>query len=145
LIAAASVAAALLSQFWTQPELQLATRAESLLHSGQIEQALAMMSSRQRNDFPPQWEPPPRVGYGEQAPALLDVLEALTHTPAPEWVRQAYLSSYERVFLQSEDVEPNEWPHARKLVDALPEVKALHKKYADRMRSNDKRAKKSTR
>ena len=102
LVAAGSVAAGLLALPWTQPELRLATRAESLLRGGRIEQALAMMSTHRRSDFPPQWEPPPRVGYGEQTPALLDVLEAMTQTPTADWVRQAYLSSFERVYLQGE-------------------------------------------
>jgi hypothetical protein len=141
LVAAGSVAAGLLMLFWTLPEQRLATRAESLLHSGSIEQALAMMSARQRSEFPPQWEPPPRVGYGEETPALLDVLEAMTQTPTADWVRQGYLSSFERVYLQSEIfvVDRKAWPRARKLLDVLPEGKALHEKYEERMRSNDKR------
>ncbi len=145
LIAAGSVAAWLLALPWTQPELRLATRAESLLRGGRIEQALAMMSTHRRSDFPPQWEPPPRVGYGEKKPPLPDVLEAMTQAPTADWVRQAYLSSFERVYLQGEGfamdtMDTQGWPRARRLLDALPEGKALQKKYEERMRSNDRRS-----
>ena len=145
LVAAGSVAAGLLALPWTQPEQRLATRAESLLRGGRIEQALAMMSTRQRSDFPPQWEPPPRVGYGEQTPELLDVLEAMTKTPTAGWVRQAYLSSFERVYLQCEGYVMRRGLAARsRLLDALPEGKALREKYEERIRSYDQNAQPST-
>jgi hypothetical protein len=107
------------------------------------------MSAHRRSAFPPQWEPPPRVGYGEKTPALLDVLEVMTHAPAADWVRQAYLSSFERVYLQAEDspffaTDPQEWSRARRLLDALPEGKALHEKYEGRMRLNDHDAQQRT-
>ncbi len=135
LVAAGSVAAGLLALPWTQPEQRLATRAESLLRGGRVGQALAMMSAHRRSEFPPQWDPPPRVGYGERTPALLDVLEAMTQTPTAGWVRQAYLSSFERVYLQCAgyEMDTERWPRASRLLDALPEGKALREKYAERM------------
>ena len=114
LVAAGSVAAGLLALPWTQPEQRLATRAESLLRGGCIEEALAMMSGHRRSDFPPQWEPPPRVGYREQKPPLLDVLDAMTQTPTADWVRQAYVSSFERAYLQADSfaMDTRDWPRA---------------------------------
>ena len=139
LVAAGAVAAGLLALPWTQPEQRLATQAESLLRGGRIEQALAMMSTHGRSEFPPQWEPPPRVGYGEQRPSLLDVLEAMTQPPTAGWVRQAYWSSFERVYLAGGGyaIGPQEWERASRLLDASPEGKALHEKYDERIRWND--------
>ena len=88
-----------------------------------------MMSTHQQSDFPPQWEPPPRVGCGEDKPALLDVMEAMTETPTADWVRQAYLSSFERVYLLGTGyaMDTQEWSRASKILDALPEGKARRK------------------
>ena len=105
-----------------------------------------MMSTHQRSEFPPQWEPPPRVGYGEQTPALVDVLEAMTQTPTAEWVRQAYLSSFERRYLQEDSLpmDVEDWPRASRLLDTVPEGKALHEKYEKRIGRNDEYIRHST-
>ena len=86
------------------------------------------------------------MGYGERTPALLDVLEAMTHAPTADWVRQAYVSSFARVYFEGEGfpMDPQVWPRAHRLLDALPEAKALHKKYDQRIRANDKDVQRSS-
>jgi hypothetical protein len=73
----------------TQPEQQLRWRVESDLRAGRIESALDTMSSHGRTDFPPHWEPPPRVGYGERMPSLVSIL-TVAYFREPDWVRAAY-------------------------------------------------------
>jgi len=47
---------------------------ESQLRHGQIAEAIAFLSRHSRQDFPPLWDPPPQLGYGEDKPSLIDVL-----------------------------------------------------------------------
>jgi hypothetical protein len=74
-----------------QAEQRLRYDVERDLRAGRISEALTVMSAHAPSDFPPYWEPPPRVGYAERKPPLFDVLEAIAeHRPAP-WVETAYL------------------------------------------------------
>ena len=80
---------------WTQPQQRLRSAVERDLRDGHIDRALAIMSSHQRNDFPPHWDPPPRIGYGEEHPPIVEVLEAcLTNDPKP-WVTELFLRKFE--------------------------------------------------
>jgi hypothetical protein len=49
----------------TQKEQQLRYEAEHLLRAGDVAAAFRAMSSRQRSEYPPIWDPPPRMGYLE--------------------------------------------------------------------------------
>jgi len=74
----------------TQPEQIRRREAERLLSEGKLTQGLAYMSQHQRSDFPPHWEPPPRLGYGETEPRLFDVVKATHEQGSAEWVRDVY-------------------------------------------------------
>src|SRR5258706_14810429 len=90
----ASVAIWFLFLPWTQREQQLRTEAEQHLKVGRIAEALDFMSAHEQSEFPPQWDPPPRVGYGEKRPHILDVMDELvTHPPVP-WVRDVYVEKF---------------------------------------------------
>ena len=77
---------------WTQPEQQLRHRVETEFAERRIEDAIGLMRAHGRDEFPPHWDPPPNVGYGEEGPVpLLDVLELVTADPTtPMWVQEAY-------------------------------------------------------
>jgi hypothetical protein len=64
---------------------------ESDLRRGRYESALRRMSAHERTDFPPVWNPPPRIGYGETAPPIVEVAEQLTQTKSSSWVRELFL------------------------------------------------------
>jgi hypothetical protein len=66
---------------WTQAEQGLRYRVEQDLRGGRIPEALALMTAHTPSAFPPHWDPPPRVGYGESVPPLVTVLEALVEHP----------------------------------------------------------------
>jgi hypothetical protein len=64
---------------------------EREMRAGRIAEALDVMSAHPASAFPPHWDPPPRVGYGEESPHVLDVMDVLAaRDPAPG-VRAAYV------------------------------------------------------
>lgn len=75
----------------TQPEQRLRNEVENDLRGGRIHRALATMSAHDRGDFPPHWEPPPRIGYGERQPPILNVVETLLAMDAEPWVVDLFL------------------------------------------------------
>ncbi len=92
---------------WTQAEQQLRSRVEDDMKAGRIADALDLMSAHAAADFPPQWDPPPRVGYGEKTPRFFDVMEVLmAHNCAP-WVRASYVDKLWRYFEKEHDYALN--------------------------------------
>lgn len=75
----------------TQPEQQLRHAVERDLREGNIYQALATMSAHPRDAFPPHWDPPPRIGYGERQPPILDVVEVALAMDADPWVVDVFM------------------------------------------------------
>lgn len=75
----------------TQPEQMRRYEVESLLKAGELHVAIAFMSEHERADFPPHWDPPPRIGYFDRRPDLFDVAETIAAQGAAGWVRQAYV------------------------------------------------------
>ena len=61
------------------------------LRAGRIDQAIRFMSQRTPDDFPPHWNPPPRLGYGEEQPPYYAVLNAVLRDDVADWVRQLYV------------------------------------------------------
>jgi hypothetical protein len=94
LLAAASIVVWTPILFITQPEQQLRYAVERDLRSGRIETAIALMSAHERSDFPPHWDPPPRVGYGEKKPPMLDVMEMVVAARPAPWVRELFVEKY---------------------------------------------------
>lgn len=69
-----------------QPEQQLRTQVEDLFRAGDIKSAVLLMSRHQQSDFPPHWEPPPRLAFGKARPATWRVFKTALDEGAPEWV-----------------------------------------------------------
>jgi len=53
------------------------------------------MSTHQRRDFPPHWDPPPKQGAllssGSQVAPLLKVIKEMDRQPTADWVQKMYL------------------------------------------------------
>lgn len=80
----------------TQAEQRNRRQAEVMLRGGEVGQAIAFMSELERSDFPPVWDPPPRLGYGERIPRI-EVIARLIHEPeVAGWVMAMYLPKVER-------------------------------------------------
>lgn len=75
----------------TQPEQRLRHRAESLLAAQRVEEALIEMSAHDRSEYPPVWDPAPRIGYGERVPSMASIRQALAANELAPWVRSTYM------------------------------------------------------
>lgn len=117
----------------TQPEQQLRHVAERSLREGRISEGIELMSAHRREDFPPHWDPPPRVGYASEVPPLLDVMEALADGP-DDWVRAVYLDKFQRQYLGPYayyDPSAQRWGRVKALLDRMPEGQRLRIEHAD--------------
>ena len=83
----------------TQREQKLRYDVERDLKNNQIKAGLGVLASHRRNEFPPQWSPPPWPEYGEgdKNPSLTEIVKALeTRNDVPEWVHSAYQEKLSR-------------------------------------------------
>jgi hypothetical protein len=94
LVAGAAVVIWALVLPFTQPEQQLRRQAEVALRSGRIREALLLMSAHERGDFPPHWDPPPRIAYREESPDIIEVQEHVDVLPVKAWVREIYAEKF---------------------------------------------------
>ncbi len=76
---------------FNQPPQMRKWEVEQLLKGGQVEAGLRLMSSQPRDTFPPHWDPPPRLGYGEDRPGFDELLRGLAAADAADWVWELYL------------------------------------------------------
>ena len=84
---------------YAQPQQANRFRAESLLRSGNVKEALAFMAGRKRAEFPPIWDPPPRTGYGEHIPDARAIREGLLTLSPTDWPSPIYFRKHWRVAL----------------------------------------------
>jgi hypothetical protein len=92
--AAASILIWLLPLPFAQSEQALRHQVETDLRSNRIREALELMSAHERGDFPPHWDPPPRIGYRETEPDIIDVAAHLDILGVDAWVRQVYTEKF---------------------------------------------------
>lgn len=98
MVAAASLAFFIPLLPFTQPEQINRRDAERHLRAGRIAEAFTLMSDRSPSAYPPHWNPPPRLGYGESRPELDQVRDAIhAHRPA-DWVTEIYVAKIRRNF-----------------------------------------------
>jgi hypothetical protein len=117
----------------TQREQRLRVQAEQAFSSG-IDSGLAFLSSHRQDEFPPQWDPPPRAGFEGQPFRLIDVIERLADgAPAVEWVHGLYLSKFEYSHLSRADgayaLSDEEWSRLERIIRRLPEGSGWSEKY----------------
>lgn len=96
IFAAGSILAFIPLLIIAQPEQINRRHAERLLAQGRVPEALAAMSQHTPDDYPPQWDPPPRLGYRESQPNLTDLQNAMTADWPADWVAQVYLAKIDR-------------------------------------------------
>jgi hypothetical protein len=119
---------------WTQAEQRLRSQVEADMKGGRIADGLDLLSAHPPSDFPPQWEPPPRIGYHETSPDVLDVMEVLLTRDCAPWVRECYLDKLRRYlgYQHSFFYEPILGPELERLVRVLrriPEGPAIASEY----------------
>lgn len=122
ILAIASVLAFLPLLIVSQPEQINKREVELLLKNGDVPAALLFMSERSPEDFPPQWNPPPRLGYRESEPSLVDVRNAMTDDWPADWVATIYLDKIDRKL--REEIMPfwsqASWEHLAEHLEAYP-------------------------
>jgi hypothetical protein len=92
----------------TQPEQRLRRQDERDLRAGRIDEALATMSAHQRDDFPPHWDPPPRVAYREATPDIVELQARLNRANVAPWVHAVFAQKFENS-LRGEDEYSGVW------------------------------------
>ncbi len=80
---------------FTQPEQRLRFQVERALRTGQLQEGVALMRDHRLEEFPPHWDPPPRLGYHERTPPIIDLVEIVAEGP-DDWVRHVYLDKFQR-------------------------------------------------
>jgi hypothetical protein len=118
---------------FTQAEQRLRTRVEQAFKDGRITDALAEMSAHSQDEFPPQWEPPPRLAYGDEGPSLLELMEAIAEDPPAPWVRSLYVQRFSNYLFAAfgpfpQDPQTRSLPPFHRVLDLLqrlPEGPAL--------------------
>ena len=79
----------------TQPEQRLRYEVERALRTGHLQGGVALMRAHRLDEFPPHWDPPPRLGYHERFPRISDLVEIVTEGP-DDWVRHVYFDKFQR-------------------------------------------------
>jgi hypothetical protein len=103
----------------TQPEQQNRRRVEHDLKNGRIGEALADMSAHAPSDYPPHWEPPPRVGYAESSPSIFDVMDVVVEKPPASWVRAIYVEKLDRFLSDAMVFSYHDGAHLKRLLPLL--------------------------
>ncbi|OWK37787.1 hypothetical protein [Fimbriiglobus ruber] len=125
---------------WTQAEQQLRSQVERDMNSGRIAEGLDVLSAHAQSDFPPQWEPPPRIGYRASSPPILDVMDVLVVRECAPWVRQCYVNKFGRFVggvtgFYFGPTRGDELARVVRLLELLPEGPAIVAEHAGRLES----------
>jgi hypothetical protein len=129
LLAAGSLLIWLFVLPWTQPEQQHRRHVDELMKSGKATAALTYMSQLQMRDFPPHWDPPPRLGYPGQRPSTDALIDAFTSGEWSPWVTEEYFRKFDDQF--------NERDHYRgfSLVEVSEKSLQQYREYQERIRA----------
>lgn len=80
----------------SQPEQINRRDAERLLSAGDVPAALALMSEKSLEDYPPHWNPPPKLDYRESSPRLEELRSAMQDSWPADWVAELYIAKIDR-------------------------------------------------
>lgn len=103
------------------------------------------MSRHERGDFPPHWDPPPRLGYGESNPPLLEVLLQLERPGVAVWVRaifheklavQALADPWDRHWINLSELSEDQLAAYAQLLPTLPDGPSLARLHASEIRTS---------
>lgn len=75
---------------FTQPEQQVRHRVEQALRTNDFATGLTLLATHDADQFPPHWDPPPRIGYANSRPDPVEVLLFLVDHPMAEQIHRLY-------------------------------------------------------
>lgn len=108
---------------WTQSEQKLRWTAERLLLSGSIEELCKLTRENPERHFPPHWDPPPRLSYGESLPALIPTSASILRNQPADWFWQRYVDKIERT---SSGFSSYQWLERSDEQDLVGLIQLLH-------------------
>ncbi len=122
---------------FTQIEQRLRYRAEKFLNNGELESFASFVKNYKQNDFPPHWDPPPRVGYGHRNPPPLEVAQAVVMDCSEDsyWLVGAYIEKWKirsefRSYRYSDSLSSSEEKALNKIRDQVPKSKEQAEQFA---------------
>lgn len=117
----------------TQREQRFRTDTERMLRAGQIDAAMMRMSQHDQSDYPPSWDPPPRIGWSEpEVPDVLEVMQYILRNETAPWVRAVYIDKFDRRWLSGlVFYRPQQAQDIVAILDALAEGPLLRNRYLD--------------
>ena len=132
-LAIACVAVWLVFLLMTQRPQRLRTTVEKQMDAGAYGAALTELSRHQPADYPPNWSPPPLIGWPTERPDLLPVMEVLAaRNDVAPWVRAVYIDKFDRRYIGWGSMfGPHKQPEIDAVLDRLPEGPALRTKHAE--------------
>lgn len=117
----------------TQTQQRLAGQVERLMRESRVPEAIRLLSAHRPDEFPPAWDPPPRVGYNDEGANLLDVMQHLARGPASTWVRANYIDKFEREYVDNRFPRKDRWAAVEEILAALPEGPEIAVRYRERI------------
>jgi hypothetical protein len=121
----------------TQSEQRLRRDVESSMREGRIDAGLALVSAHDPRVFPPQWDPPPKVGWDvAEVPAVLDVMERIVQRgdATADWVRAIYVDKFERRYMTGWGNNEPDWPRVQRVLALLSDRDKLTKRHEEWLR-----------
>jgi hypothetical protein len=122
----------------TQPKQQLRYQVETTFRTGHLDEAITLMTAHDSAEFPPHWDPPPRIGYGEESPSVFDILEVIERKDAPARIRAIYIEKlnhdssnyfFSRPWRQLDEATDDEFTRILTILEQLPEGAAILKQH----------------
>ena len=74
----------------TQAEQKLRWQSEKMIMAGDIDAFSRLTQDHPESAFPPHWDPPPRIGYGEYEPEVESLLISLVEKETADWMVEKY-------------------------------------------------------
>jgi hypothetical protein len=91
-----------------QSEQRLRRQVELDLRAGRLADALSIMSAHERKDFPPHWDPLPRIAYHEKNPDIVAIINQLNPQETKPWAREVYAEKFGN-WLRGHDEYASTW------------------------------------
>ncbi|MEZ5944416.1 MAG: hypothetical protein R3C18_23760 [Planctomycetaceae bacterium] len=91
--------------FYCHPEQRRRYFVESMLKAGPLNEGVEYLVATPQHDFPPHWDPPPRLAYRDNPKLLFQVLDRLLDMEnPPDWLIETY--GQKLVTLRGTDIWP---------------------------------------
>jgi hypothetical protein len=138
-IAIVSLCALLPALPFTQREQGLRHQVEAEFNAGNTSAALQLMSKHTRENFPPHWDPPPRIAYLRPRPDITTVLEQVTTTTVAPWVLDSYAEKYANwlsgdSYFYWRELNSSEFERQLAIIEKLPNQRSILEYNQDALR-----------